>query len=473
MGVLMNSNAIFQAIEKIAATPGKNDKQALVAQLLEDEQGRRALVAAYDSMVTYGIASFPDSYPSGEEGKGEFNDGTWQLLTDLASRKLSGNAARDALVKELDRLCDDSFELLRRIVLKDMRAGFTDGTINRARPGTIKEFPYMRCCLPKDAKVNAFPWTAGCFSQEKADGMFANINHAAGGVVSIHSRQGTAFPAESIALMELRMAVRATLAEDTQTHGELLVLAEGKVLPREIANGMLNSVAQGGELPENHRIVFMAWDQIPLSAVKPKGKHDVPYVERFKALLLQVKEAPKGEVVAGTTDSAIRVIPTRIVHSLAEAYAHSADMMAAGKEGTIIKHRNATWKDGTSREQVKLKLEVDVDLKVVGFEAGKGKNESTFGSIITRTSDDLLEVCVSGFTDKQRKEIHEKREEILGSIMTVKANAVMKPSSEGKLHSLFLPRFVEFRTDKTEADSLQRVIDQFEAAVKGDLKEAA
>lgn len=57
------------------------------------------------------------------------------------------------------------------------------------------------------------------------------------------------------------------------------------------------------------------------------------------------------------------------------------------------------------------------------------------------------------------------REQTIGRIMTVRANAVMLPSSEGKKHSLFLPRHVETRTDKGESDSLSRVLDQFESAV--------
>jgi hypothetical protein len=42
----------------------------------------------------------------------------------------------------------------------------------------------------------------------------------------------------------------------------------------------------------------------------------------------------------------------------------------------------------------------------------------------------------------------------------------MKPSKEGGKYSLFLPRFQGLREDKNEADSLQRIIDQFESAVK-------
>jgi DNA ligase-1 len=52
--------------------------------------------------------------------------------------------------------------------------------------------------------------------------------------------------------------------------------------------------------------------------------------------------------------------------------------------------------------------------------------------------------------------------------MTVKANDIMPPTGSNGRYSLFLPRFVELRLDKTVADSLQRVKDQKEAA-----KEAA
>jgi DNA ligase 1 len=57
----------------------------------------------------------------------------------------------------------------------------------------------------------------------------------------------------------------------------------------------------------------------------------------------------------------------------------------------------------------------------------------------------------------------------VGSIIAVRANCVMKPGDSSPLHSLFLQRVVEasYRTDKTEPDSLEQVIAQFDAAAKG------
>jgi DNA ligase-1 len=234
----------------------------------------------------------------------------------------------------------------------------------------------------------------------------------------------------------------------------------GKVLPREQSNGVLNSVLKGGHFEPHQWPVYQVWDAIPLEYVKEKGKYLDPYRLRLARVISPLRNN-KGDFIS--------LIPTRICRSLEEAYKHYGGLLAKGKEGTIIKDPRAIWRDGNSREMCKLKLEVDVDLIAVDLLPGEGKNESTFGSILCRTSDCLLEVAVSGFTDNQRKEIHENwLETYAGAIMTVKANSVMKPQNLVDKYSLFLPRHVEFRSDKTEADSLQRVIDQFESAVKGE-----
>jgi hypothetical protein len=50
--------------------------------------------------------------------------------------------------------------------------------------------------------------------------------------------------------------------------------------------------------------------------------------------------------------------------------------------------------------------------------------------------------------------------------MSVDSNMIMEPSRDGKKWSLFLPRFAEFRLDKDEADTLDKIKEQFEAAVE-------
>ncbi|MCY1197882.1 DNA ligase D, ligase domain [compost metagenome] len=465
---LNKAASIFQAIEAIAATASKNEKEALVKQAGSLPLFMRIVRAAYDPFVNYGLALAPMKRDGLAPGSNTLDEEQfWNILDKLATRELSGTAARDAVQNAVDLLDEPSSALFRRIIAKDLRAGFTDGTVNRVFPGTFQEFPYMRCSLQaKSNMVKPGWWDKGAISQEKADGMFANVNRA-GDTVSIHSRQGSPFPAGC--MPELEAAMVASLAAETQTHGELVVYEEMEdmgvqnwsLLPREKGNGVLNSLLSGGALEPGQHVAYMAWDQIPLSAVKPKGKYETGYKTRLIALLGQLKGA-------GSAGSAVlRVIPTKQVANQAEAFVHYRELLAKGKEGTVVKHPDAIWKDGTSKDQVKLKLEVDVELRITGFIPGTPgtKTEATFGSLMCSSECGALEVGVSGFTDALRQTIHNDRERFLQKVVTVRANSVMAPSGEQGIYSLFLPRLVEVREDKTVADDLQRIKDQFAAAI--------
>lgn len=448
----MNSNDIYALIEQIAATSSKNEKEALLKANASDDLLKRVLEYTYNPFKTYGIAKRPETL--GDHVGRDFDEGTFELLDDLISRKVTGNQAIEFVRGELTALSKSSAELLWRIIKKDIRAGFSESTCNKVWKKLIPDFPYMRCTLPKDAKLDEFDWALGVVSQEKADGMFINLDYEAGGTVRITSRQGSPFPIEAFELLENE--VKARLIAGLQYHGEMLVERNGEILPREIGNGIMNSIASGGSFEATDRPVYMIWDAIPLASVVTKGKYEIAYIKRLMAIKLALKAA-EGRYVT--------LIPTRVVHSLPDAYAHYRELLAQGKEGTIIKNPHAIWKDGTSKEQVKLKLEFEVELEVEGFEPGNGKNADTFGALKCKSSCGGLKVNVSGFTDAKRLEIHENRDDWTGGIITVRANAIMRPSESNELHSLFLPRFVERRLDKSVADDLAKIEAQQQAAM--------
>lgn len=461
----MPLSSFADMLARCSATSSKNEKQAIVAEALAGEHAEhtaRLLSYALSPFHRFYIQRLPD--PEQHPASSVIDIALiFNALDALSTRKLTGQAARGMIAKLLAYVPHDPAAAvslrtaLQRIILKDLRAGFDASTVNKVRPGLIPTFPYMRCSLPKDVKLGEWDWAAGVVSQEKADGMFANLDISADGAVTLSSRQGTEFPMEPFA--ELAAEALRRLKPGTQNHGELLVMRDGVILAREIGNGILNSVAKGGEFGPGEQPIYMAWDQIPLDAVKAKGKHAVGYAERLSGINAQLAATiPNREAL-------IRLIDTRIVHSLDDAYAHYRELLGQGKEGTIIKRHSAIWRDGTSKEQVKLKLEVDVDLEIAGFVPGNGKNAGTFGSITCRTSCGQLVVDVSGFTDAKRAELHANRNDVIGRIMTVRANSIMPPSESNNLHSLFLPRYVEIRSDKAQADSLERVKAQFASAI--------
>ena len=455
----MKSDEIAEYIERITDMSSKNDTGAYVRAVRDDEDFKRVLEYAYNPFKVYGIAKRPEVV--GAVGANQFNADTWKLLDALAARRFTGNGAIERVRSEMSALSPVSSELFWRIIKKDLRAGFSENTINKAIKGLIPVFPYMRCCLPKDAKLDKFSWGEGVFSQEKADGMFANVSYESGGIVTITSRQGSEFPQDHFE--SFIAEVRARLTRGTQYHGEFLIEKAGHVLPRELGNGILNSLLNGGNLEPDEDILYKVWDAIPLSAVTPKGKFDVPYAARFKAILADL-ENPE------YLSPHIRPIPTRVVHSMAEAHEHYRELLAQGLEGTVFKSGDAIWKDGTSKEQVKLKLEVDVDLRVVAIRPGSAgtKNEGRPGAFGCESSCGKLKVDVTIKNEALRDEVEKSAQSFVGGIIAVRANAVMKPSESNSFYSLFLPRMIEAgtRSDKSVADTCQQVCEQFEAATK-------
>ena len=445
--------SVLQILNELSAESGKLAKIAILERNKSNMDLQRVFKAAYDPSINFWLKKIP-SYElkkhmiSLDEG---LND-----LQYLADRTYTGQMGIDHLVSILESLSPDDATVITRVIQRDLKVGCSESTANKVWKNLIPEFSYMRCSLTKHVNLEKWNWKAGIYSQEKADAMFANVDVYGDGEVVVTSRAGSMFPQAE--LSSLISDVKMFLPRNTRTHGELMVVnALGVPYAREISNGMMNKILKGGKL-ENPRdsVRCVVWDQIPLHNALQGIDYKVGYDLRFNTLSSQV-----------SNDGTIRLIHTKIVHSYREAVEHYQEMIRAGKEGTVIKTRELPWKDGTSKEQIKMKMFADVDLRIIGFNPGNGKNEELFGSLQCETEDHLLEVGATGMSDELRAELWNNRAKVLGKIATVKANSIMKPTGNNTKYSLFLPNLVEIRDDKKIADTLQQVIDQFESLMKG------
>ncbi|MNP40480.1 DNA ligase [compost metagenome] len=149
------------------------------------------------------------------------------------------------------------------------------------------------------------------------------------------------------------------------------------------------------------------------------------------------------------------------MHTIKEIIDHFKDEVEKGEEGTVIKNQEGVWADHTSPDQVKFKIEFECDLEITALEEGTGKNAGRMGAAVCASSDRKLSSGVGiGFTDKQRADLW--NDNTIGMIITVKANDIVKDRNKDT-YSLFLPRNVEVRTDKTVADTYERIREQLEA----------
>ena len=433
----MTSNEAFYLLQCIQEETSRTEKINLLKEFLYDELFRNIVLYAYDPFKNYYIKVITQT----PIGTGMFNDWTFALLDNLATRRLSGEESKRAVRKELERLDLESQKIFRQILKKDLGVGINTKSINTAWKGLIKVFPYMRCSTLDDVHLDSLNWKQGVFSQIKADGMFANISMTPYGA-KVNTRLGNPFDME--VLSDFRSILERDLREGSQYHGELLVVDPNeRYLERKKGNGILNSILKGGKLPEGYSIAVELWDFVPLDMIKEKGKYYSPYNTRYKQLEDMLSKSP------------IKLIETKIVHSIEEATEHFSEAVFKGEEGVIIKDPQAIWQDGTSRMQIKLKPTKEIDLRVVDFIEGTGKNSDTFGSILCTTEDGMLEVKVSGFTDEDRKKIWEEKEDWIGSIVSVKYNSLINSKNKNN-SSLYLPRFIERRFDKEIADNMPR-----------------
>ena len=124
----------------------------------------------------------------------------------------------------------------------------------------------------------------------------------------------------------------------------------------------------------------------------------------------------------------------------------NADAIAGGYEGVMIKDINAGYECKRSTNWLKLKPFITVDLTVVAVEEGTGKNAGRLGALVCEGEHDGKTICVntgSGFTDADRDQIWASRDQVIGRIVEVKADAVTQ--NQDGTYSMRFPRFERWR----------------------------
>ena len=117
-----------------------------------------------------------------------------------------------------------------------------------------------------------------------------------------------------------------------------------------------------------------------------------------------------------------------------------------GYEGIMIKDITAPYECKRSTAWLKLKPFIEVSLTVTAVEEGTGRNVGKLGALVCEGEDDGKFISVnvgSGFSDSNRDDYWTAREEVVGKVVEVRADAVTQ-NQDGS-YSLRFPRFIRFR----------------------------
>lgn len=387
------------------------------------------LSLVYDKVkYSYGIKKVPEFQNNSEII--DFNT-IKNTFIALHNRDFTGNKAISVIQTLLNNKTPEITRIITCILDRDIHSGISTKQINKVYKKLITEFPYMRCSLMDKFKNIRFP----AMIQIKADGTYRTFIKK-GDSIQAFSRSGESYdhPKVYSALLNL---------PDGAYIGELIcneVEGANSTEIRYKSNGLLNSLTP----PEN--VTFYMWDYLTLEEFE-NGNSKTPYKERFE-FVWRLTESLESDTLT--------VVRTRVIDNIEAANEYLNTWLKEGEEGAILKNCDAVFKNGTSTEQIKLKPEIEVEVRCVDFTEGNGKFKDTFGAIVFKTDDELIQGKVSGISDSERVEIFKNSSKYLNKVFTVKATALTK-SEDSDVYALMHPRFNGFREDKDYTDTLDRV----------------
>jgi hypothetical protein len=458
---------IKQIFDEIAAEPGTNAKMDILKKYKDNELLTRVLYLANSKRVKYYIKRIPSYEFFGVNYSLEQALG---IIMEISNRDVTGQLAIDKLVFVLENLDADDAYIIERIIEKDCKIGMGTSNMNKVIKGLIEDTPYMGAVSFDEKKARKIFEKGGKgISQVKMDGRYCNAIIRAG-EVELESRQG-----EPTIVTGAKFVEELTQLEDCVLNGELTM--DG--IPRYESNGIIASIIDicGKKeqrtdkenekklvtFEEKHgnfeealsKIRYTVWDRISIDEYF-ETKSNVPYNKRAIELNRALKniETTRVSIVEGV-----------VVNSYEEAIGHFQEILARGEEGTILKSYDGEWKDGKPTWQIKMKLELALDLVITGFNYGtKGtKNENVVSSLNAETSCGKLKTRPQGLTESLMVEITENQENLLGTIIEVKCSGLSFDNTGA--YSLLYPAFKGFRDDKSEANSLDECIEIQNAAI--------
>ena len=388
---------------------------------------------AYNPFHVFGVRQVPET----EDLTGRDNPWPrfWAVLEGLRTRSITGHAARDAIEAVSQEFDSEEWNgLCRRVIIKDLRCGISEKTLNKVLGKTEWKIPTFTCQLATDSNDHQSKMKGVKRIECKLDGVRV-LALCTKNTVTLFSRNGKQF--ENFPDIEAQLN-RVKHRISLETKGPF-------VLDGEIVGESFQALMKQAQRKDNVKtkdMNYYVFDVVPLADFE-RGFWNAQQHKR--TLILEIN---RQEIEA---EPNLRLMPGMDV-DLSTAEGHDVmrrfaeDAVTQGFEGIMIKDIGAPYECKRSSFWMKWKPVMTVDLNIVGFEEGTGRNLGRLGAIICEGVDNDRNIRVnvgSGLSDADRDEYWHSRDDLLGRVVEVAADAVTQ-NQDGS-YSLRFPRFVRFR----------------------------
>jgi len=390
---------------------------------------------AYNPFYVFGVRQVPET--QGLENRPNPWPAFWGLLESLRLRSVTGNSAKESIEKISQEFDSDEWNnLCRRVIIKDLRCGISEKTLNKILSNSEWKIPVFSCQLAQDSNDHPAKLKGTKRLEVKLDGVRV-LAVVSGNGVNLFSRNGKPF--ENFPQIPAALEPILKQLPSVQLGGRGYVF-DGEIVGKSFQELMRQAHRKSDAKTDG--MVYHVFDIVPLPEFRD-GKWNKDQESR-----LEILERFKEQL--DTTDC-IRVMPGMNVdldtaegHDVMRRFAEAS--VEQGYEGIMIKDIDAPYECKRSSAWMKWKPTITVDLNITGFEEGTGRNAGRLGAIICEGVDNDRNIHVnvgSGLSDSDRDQYWSARNDLLGRVVEVQADAVTQ-NQDGS-YSLRFPRFVRFR----------------------------
>lgn len=389
---------------------------------------------ALDALVTFGVKKVPSH--GGPDGQGLPWVAFAKLADQLQKRELTGNDAKKAIELALSVATQAQWnDWYRRILIKDLRCGVSEKTINNVVKKKHKKYavPVFTCQLAHDGANHESKVSGNKLVEVKLDGVRVLTIVYPDGRVNQYSRNGK----ELVNFEHIKQQfsnVASTLVEPWVFDGEVMSSS---------FQDLMKQVHRKSDVKASDAILYL-FDSLSLKDFQA-GKCDLAQAHRSEGLKNWFDDKLFLQLVN------VQVVGNELVNLDTEEGRKrfneiNKTAIEGGYEGIMIKDPQAPYELKRSVGWLKQKPYIEVSLEVNAVEEGTGRNVGKLGAFVCEGVDDGKSIMVnvgSGFSDAQRDSFWAARNEVVGQVVEVRADAITQ-NQDGSF-SLRFPRFLHFR----------------------------
>lgn len=431
----MNFTQIMETCNKIKSISSTNEKKEFLASIT-DEDFKNFLKWEFDNSIVSGLSDKKINKVLTDD---MFDDGDWstcdvKTIFDVFKYLENHKTGTDNDIKTVqwyrNQICknDEEVEFFNNVVTKNVIIGCDVKLINSVWKGLIPCFNVM--LANSYFKLNESQWNKISKNGKrdfniltKYDG-FRCVAIKENGNVRLVSRQGKIYER----CVDIEKAIKELPYDNFVLDSEILISNRKRYPSTEQYKATSNIVTLKDE--DKHGVTLNCFDYIDLQ----EWKNEIgttPWTKRRNKLEEVLKDYTDSD------DKPLYVAP--ILYSgndLNIALSLLAKARENKEEGVMLRFNDSVYEFKRSNELLKFKVMSEMDVYIKGYEEGTNKNVGKLGAFICEIEHPTfghLEMKVgSGYSDEDRINYWEHKDELIGRVLEMQYFEVTSNADGGK-----------------------------------------